>query len=89
MAFDAHAILAMIHLKTESTSEESMKSGKCPKCGSTSIYTQQNELQETRVSGRLQVVDDYVCATCGYFETYLTDKDTLRKITERWKKVGG
>lgn len=64
-----------------------MKNGKCPKCGSTSVYTQQNELQETRVSGRLQVVDDYVCAACGCFETYLTDKDALRKIAERWKKV--
>lgn len=66
-----------------------MKNGQCPKCGSTNVYTQQNELQETRVAGRLQIVDDYVCTACGYFETYLTDQDALRKIAERWKKVGG
>jgi hypothetical protein len=29
-------------------------------------------------------VEHHVCTTCGHVETYITDKETLAKIAEKW-----
>jgi len=68
-----------------------MKSGKCPKCNSREIY------KHTSKSGHsnLEVTmfkqaksQDYVCAACGYKETYVMNNEDLKKIKEKWERVG-
>jgi hypothetical protein len=33
-------------------------------------------------------VDHYICAACGYFESYIEDKARLEAVAKDWKKVG-
>jgi len=33
-------------------------------------------------------VDHYICAACGYFESYIEDKKRLEAVAKDWKKVG-
>jgi transposase-like protein len=65
-----------------------MRSGKCPSCGSSNVYTKKWGLEPRRLSGRNQVHHDYICTDCGYCESYYTDKEVLRKIAQQWQKVG-
>ena len=71
-----------------------MKSGNCPKCNSTNVYFKEYALDNVTLDGRSVPYADYVCTDCGYFETYITDKDALSKIPERaeklrdWEKAG-
>ena len=65
-----------------------MKSGKCPKCNSSNVYFKQYELIEVRLHGAKVEYVDYVCTDCGYFETYITDKEALSKIPKRAEKLG-
>jgi hypothetical protein len=32
-------------------------------------------------------LDAYVCANCGYVENYLSDKEKLCQIAEKWPRV--
>lgn len=57
-----------------------MKSGKCPKCDSSSIYFKEYALDNVTLDGKNVAYVDYVCTDCGYFETYITDKNALSKI---------
>lgn len=80
-----------------------MRNGKCPKCGSSEIYT--NDADGEGFGGdeaaTLQCGLDstdkwqtYLCVNCGYYENYLTDKDLMadivakRKRMKSWKKAG-
>ena len=65
-----------------------MKSGKCPKCNSSNVYFKPYELIEVRLHKAKVESVDYVCVDCGYFETYITDKDALSKIVTRAEKLG-
>ena len=65
-----------------------MKNGICPKCNSSNIYFKPYELREVRLHNKLVEYTDYVCSDCGYFETYITDKDAVGKIPVRAKKLG-
>ena len=74
-----------------------MKDGICPKCGSDQVYTGADVLMKgcghgsntipitTFTSARL---DNYVCAGCGYVESYIADPYKMEKIIERWPRVG-
>jgi hypothetical protein len=73
-----------------------MKSGTCPKCGSTTVYSQPgglgfaNQASIYIYAGRTSgpsTTRAYVCATCGYYEVYLTDKDFLADAAKAWSKV--
>lgn len=71
-------------------------SGKCPKCESSEIWSNQNinkrgERPLIMVSGSTRLLlDTYICAKCGFIEEYLSDKDLKdqRKrdyLDQNWK----
>ena len=75
-----------------------MKSGRCPKCGSTEVHAGTRVSAKGGVYGSNSIpigalgfsyaaLDNYVCATCGYVESYIADEDKLRKIALKWPRV--
>ena len=76
-----------------------MKSGTCPKCSKSTVYV--NKKGITYHSNSAMYIhnpkgvmtmpfsdySDYVCASCGYFETYIDDGNKLYDIESHWKKV--
>ena len=68
-----------------------MKDGQCPKCGSHEVHVdrENNGYSTTLRTGGLSYarLDAYVCANCGYVENYLSDKEKLRQIAEKWALV--
>lgn len=71
--------------------ERNLKSGNCPKCGSTDVYFTDNAILQalptTYVGLDRPKVDNYACGACGYAEFFITD-DTLDLIRTRWHKIG-
>jgi predicted nucleic-acid-binding Zn-ribbon protein len=65
-----------------------MKSGTCPKCSSSNVYFKPYALDKVTLDGRGVEYVDYVCTDCGYFETYISDKDALSQIPKRAEKLG-
>lgn len=71
-----------------------MKSGNRPKCDSPSVYFKEYALDNVTLDRKNVEYVDYVCMDCGYFETYITDKNALTKIPLKaeqlkdWKKAG-
>jgi predicted nucleic-acid-binding Zn-ribbon protein len=76
-----------------------MKDGKCPKCNSTRVYTKQQGISfgdggvyvyisSEWASKPVKQVDHYVCADCGYYESYISDKAKLEAVAKDWTKVG-
>jgi len=76
-----------------------MKNGLCPKCGSTDIRSGEflAEKEGGYTGNRIPVtiallnsaawLDNYVCARCGYVESYIADPKRLAEIAERWPAV--
>jgi hypothetical protein len=73
-----------------------MKNGKCSKCGSASVYSRPNGLgfgnmDKVFIYGgkwsKPSSTTAYVCATCGYFEVYLSDASGLAEMAKLWSKV--
>lgn len=73
-----------------------MKNGQCPKCGSKEVYSGANvPLKSGPFAGNaipigltsMAALDNYVCVTCGLVESYISDKDKLDDVAERWDKV--
>ena len=75
-----------------------MKNGKCPKCGSATVYTKEkgvyigNGMTVINTGGILLTNDStvsYLCTNCGYFEIYFTNLDKLAEVTRNkgWKLV--
>ncbi len=72
-------------------------SNKCPKCGSTEIYTDEGLTKSGSRAGigisnwtRL-IIDIYLCSNCGFMEEYiekedLQDSKKMEKLKENWKK---
>ena len=78
-----------------------MKDGICPHCHSESVHALKNglgfHLGWLRFPNMIHKLNkpsqpvhhvDYVCTSCGYFETYITDKNALSKIADRAEKLG-
>lgn len=65
-----------------------MKNGRCIKCSSSEVYVKAYELNALTLNGKLIANESYVCVNCGYFETYITDRDALGKIITRAEKLG-
>lgn len=73
-----------------------MREGKCPKCGSEEIYA---GLDVTPKIGpfasnsipiglfSVAALDNYVCAQCGYVESYIADHEKLKEISGKWRKI--
>ncbi len=74
-----------------------MKQGKCPKCSSTEVYCGSDIKLKTGPFGSnsipvsltsIAALDNYVCAHCGYVESYISDPSKLKEISIRWAKLG-
>ncbi len=71
-----------------------MRNGLCPKCGTATIFAKENGLGGLRgirvrianVTTEHQVVA-YVCVTCGYSETYVTDRAAIDLIRRDWTPI--
>ena len=63
-----------------------MKNGKCPKCDSNNIVTLPGDklkfqgYRKTILLGFFSWVltDDYICKSCGYIESYVSEKDKVK-----------
>jgi predicted nucleic-acid-binding Zn-ribbon protein len=71
-----------------------MKTGRCPKCGSNDVRAgtdvpvksgRFNAIPVTFLSGA--PLDNYVCANCGYVESYIANARDLQKIIKNWPRV--
>ena len=65
-----------------------MKSRTCPKCNSSNVYFKAYVLDKVTLDGRGVEYVDYVCTDCGYFETYITNKEALSKFPKLAEKLG-
>jgi len=65
-----------------------MKNGTCPKCHSTNVFAKESELPQLTLNSRPVASLSYLCTDCGFFETYITDKEALSKIPVRAEKLG-
>lgn len=75
-----------------------MKKGKCPKCGSSEIYSGagisikggsygSNTIPLGGIFGRQMPLDNYVCGQCGYVESHISKPEDLQKIRARWPNL--
>ena len=73
-----------------------MKSGTCPKCASDSVYSGasiplkkgpfgSNSIPISLTS--VAALDNYVCAECGYAESYVSNAERLSEIATKWVHV--
>jgi predicted nucleic-acid-binding Zn-ribbon protein len=67
-----------------------MKSGKCPKCSSSEIYRGRAHNQRSALNISVfknARLEDFVCAGCGFVESYIIDKAKLDDIRRSWTRV--
>lgn len=72
-----------------------MKNGKCPNCGSKSIYTKPKGAQfgsggffvNTSMVSSPVNYESYLCGDCGLVQTYLADEKKLGEVKSKWTKV--
>ena len=69
-----------------------MTQGKCPKCDSDEIYVKRERLNEGISTLCISIWKDtiltnYVCISCGYVESYVTEKKALEQIKKKWDKA--
>jgi hypothetical protein len=73
-----------------------MKSGQCPKCKNQTVYKSASGIGYgkrgsfyafTSALNMPTPVEDYVCTTCGYFESYITDRGKLDEVGQKWEQV--
>lgn len=73
-----------------------MKSGSCPKCGSSEVYAGTevfpksgpftcNAIPVSITS--MASLDNYVCAACGYVESYISQGEDIDRIRKKWPPV--
>ena len=75
---------------------DGMRKGTCVKCGSEEVYTskdswnQHGGFESNTVPVTLfsqAVLENYVCADCGYVESYVHDQKKREKVREKWAKA--
>lgn len=73
-----------------------LKTGTCPKCLSESVYSGasiplkkgpfgSNSIPISLTS--VAALDNYVCAECGYLESYVSNKERLTELANKWVRV--
>ncbi len=72
-----------------------MKDGICSKCGADAVYAGKDVFPKSGPFGcntipvgltSVAALDNYVCVTCGYLESYVADEDKLKEIARKWKR---
>jgi hypothetical protein len=81
-----------------------MRSGTCPKCSQTTVRECASGICTPGTSGDLRLKlktkflttapsltehTAYVCVSCGYFEQYITNPETLAAVAEQWQETTG
>ena len=73
-----------------------MKTGTCPKCGSDEVFSGAGISLKKGPFGSnsipvgltsIAALDNYVCADCGYVESYVSDPKKLVEISRKWDKI--
>ena len=73
-----------------------LKDSVCPQCGSQHIRSgaEVEDKAGLRGANRIPInglthvaLDNYVCADCGYVESYINDRSILNRIARKWPKV--
>lgn len=75
-----------------------MRSGVCPKCGSTDVYSNEhlsawvrsgyNWANTIPITGLAHAeLGNFVCVNCGYTENYISNRNKLQKIAEKWPRL--
>lgn len=72
-----------------------MRNGVCSKCGRATVYSGRDVPVKSSAGNRIPIdfkhsvpMDNYVCSSCGYVERYISDKDSLHRISEQWAEAG-
>lgn len=79
---------------------ETIKTGKCPVCGSNEVFDNRGKLTAyhrkyiTVSATKGFVVDVCVCTSCGYFKEFIRDDDIkneklMNKVKEKWNRTSG
>lgn len=68
-----------------------MRRGVCPKCGRATVHSGRDLAVKTSTSNTIPidfrhsaVLDNYVCVSCGYVESYISDNKALALIHRQW-----
>lgn len=73
-----------------------MKNGTCPKCGSsevlagTDVFPKSGPFSCNAIPVSLTAMaalDNYVCAGCGYVESYISRQEDIEIIRRKWPAV--
>lgn len=73
-----------------------MKSGTCPKCHSSKVFSGAGIPLKKGPFGSnsipigltsMAALDNYVCGECGYVEAYISDQTKLAEIARKWEPV--
>jgi predicted nucleic-acid-binding Zn-ribbon protein len=74
----------------------SLKKGICPQCESDEVYSGANVAHKVggNESNTIPIdfwtsaaLDNYVCADCGYVESYIADDRALETVKAKWERV--
>jgi predicted nucleic-acid-binding Zn-ribbon protein len=75
-----------------------LKDGICPKCKSNEVFSGADIMLKSGPFGSnsipvnltsIAALDNYVCAHCGYVESYVLDSKKLKEISQKWPKATG
>lgn len=71
-----------------------MKNGVCPRCRAQEVYSSANIRYKTGNSSTIPLsflrsipLDNYVCTSCGYVESYVADPEMLLRVKDIWSRV--
>lgn len=74
-----------------------MRNGICPKCNSTEIYKKVKGISQGGSGGCASIytswittptdLESFICTFCGFFESYVIDRNKLNEVAENWEKA--
>ncbi len=67
-----------------------MTNGECPKCGSHQVYATGSLGHQAGILlsiWRIEYLTYLVCTKCGYTESYIFSKDSLKRIAKNGQRV--
>jgi predicted nucleic-acid-binding Zn-ribbon protein len=76
---------------------DQLKTGICPKCTSTEVFSGAGIALKKGPFGSnaipigltsIAALDNYVCTSCGYVESYISDLGKLTEISRKWDNAG-